>query len=193
MQISRDVQIRLGSGVVPFNSTGAMRPLASVFRSVKNCRRNRTSAADHHGKSTPESRHHSRNGGGGARLKRGRKAGDWEVYLIVSSRLPKTYVGVTTDFSRRLKQHNGILKGGAKACSGGRPWSLACIIRGFKDRSEACEFESRWKIASRKMPRKKKELCAANPVLEHRQTALDHVRRWFDWSSLQIEWKANSS
>ncbi|KAG6529930.1 hypothetical protein ZIOFF_012147 [Zingiber officinale] len=26
---------------------------------------------------------------------------------------------------------------GAKACSGGRPWSLACIIRGFKDRSEA--------------------------------------------------------
>ncbi|KAG6474417.1 hypothetical protein ZIOFF_068352 [Zingiber officinale] len=25
---------------------------------------------------------------------------------------------------------------GAKACSGGRPWSLACIIRGFKDRSE---------------------------------------------------------
>ncbi|KAG6492519.1 hypothetical protein ZIOFF_047482 [Zingiber officinale] len=27
---------------------------------------------------------------------------------------------------------------GAKACSGGRPWSLACIIRGFKDRSEGC-------------------------------------------------------
>ncbi|KAG6487419.1 hypothetical protein ZIOFF_056005 [Zingiber officinale] len=27
---------------------------------------------------------------------------------------------------------------GAKACSGGRPWSLACIIRGFKDQSEGC-------------------------------------------------------
>ncbi|XP_074591561.1 uncharacterized protein LOC141847417 [Curcuma longa] len=183
-----------------------MRPLSSLFRSVKNCRRNGTSAADNHGKITPESsapssssslRNHSQNrggvGGGGARLKRRKKAGDWEVYLIVSSRLPKTYVGVTTDFSRRLKQHNGILKGGAKACSGGRPWSLACIIRGFKDRSEACEFESRWKIASRKMPRKKKELCAAKPLLEHRQAALDHVCRSFDWSCLQIKWKANSS
>ncbi|CAB4298623.1 unnamed protein product [Prunus armeniaca] len=36
----------------------------------------------------------------------------WSVYLILSTNTPiKTYVGVTTDFSRRLKQHNGELKG----------------------------------------------------------------------------------
>jgi len=35
-----------------------------------------------------------------------------------------------------LKQHNGKLKGGAKASRAGRPWICACIIRGFNDRSE---------------------------------------------------------
>ncbi|KAJ0975614.1 hypothetical protein J5N97_017579 [Dioscorea zingiberensis] len=35
--------------------------------------------------------------------------------------------------SLSLKQHNGELKGGAKASSAGRPWTLACIIRGFRN------------------------------------------------------------
>ncbi|XWS32487.1 hypothetical protein CRYUN_Cryun23aG0162600 [Craigia yunnanensis] len=61
----------------------------------------------------------------------------WCVYLILSTKAPiKTYVGVTNDFSHRLKQHNGELKGGAKASRAGRPWVCACIIRGFKDQSE---------------------------------------------------------
>ncbi|KAE8038307.1 hypothetical protein FH972_010832 [Carpinus fangiana] len=61
----------------------------------------------------------------------------WCVYLILSTNVPiKTYVGVTTDFPRRLRQHNGELKGGAKASHAGRPWVCACIIRGFKDQSE---------------------------------------------------------
>ncbi|URE11512.1 GIY-YIG catalytic domain [Musa troglodytarum] len=93
----------------------------------------------------------------------------------------------------RLKQHNGILKGGAKACSAGRPWTLACIVRGFKDRSEACEFESKWKSASRRMPRKKKQDCATNPLLEHRRAALNCVRGLFDCSYLQIEWQSSLS
>ncbi|KAJ0975629.1 hypothetical protein J5N97_017594 [Dioscorea zingiberensis] len=65
-----------------------------------------------------------------------RRPSAWSVYLIVSSRSPRTYVGVTTNFARRLKQHNGELKGGAKASSAGRPWTLACIIRGFRNQSE---------------------------------------------------------
>ncbi|OMO69703.1 GIY-YIG nuclease superfamily [Corchorus capsularis] len=65
------------------------------------------------------------------------KLKSWSVYLILSTNHPiKTYVGVTTDFSRRLKQHNGELKGGAKASRAGRPWICACIIRGFNDQSE---------------------------------------------------------
>ena len=35
-----------------------------------------------------------------------------------------------------MKQHNGELKGGAKASRAGRPWVCACIIQGFKDQSE---------------------------------------------------------
>ncbi|KAK2967253.1 hypothetical protein RJ640_016045 [Escallonia rubra] len=65
----------------------------------------------------------------------------WSVYLILSTNTPiKTYVGVTTNFSRRLKQHNGELRGGAKASRAGRPWVCACIIRGFKDKSGAYLF-----------------------------------------------------
>ncbi|KAF0904404.1 hypothetical protein E2562_034484 [Oryza meyeriana var. granulata] len=63
-------------------------------------------------------------------------ASGWCVYLIASSRIARTYVGVTTDFPRHLRQHNGELKGGAKASSAGRPWSLACLIEGFVNRSE---------------------------------------------------------
>lgn len=35
-----------------------------------------------------------------------------------------------------LKQHNGELKGGAKASQAGRPWICACLIRGFESKSE---------------------------------------------------------
>ncbi|PRQ54890.1 putative GIY-YIG nuclease superfamily [Rosa chinensis] len=71
------------------------------------------------------------------------KSKSWSVYLILSTNAPiKTYVGVTTDFSRRLKQHNGELKGGAKASRAGRPWICACLIHGFKDQNEGIWFET---------------------------------------------------
>ncbi|XP_019186091.1 PREDICTED: structure-specific endonuclease subunit slx1 isoform X2 [Ipomoea nil] len=105
----------------------------------------------------------------------------WSVYLILSTNPPiKTYVGVTTNFSRRLKEHNGELKGGAKASRAGRPWICACLIRGFMDRSEACAFETRWKQLSRKLPCKGKgneeqklEETKSVLLLKHRYAALD--------------------
>ena len=39
-----------------------------------------------------------------------------------------------------MKQHNGELKGGAKASSAGRPWICACLIHGFKGQSEGILF-----------------------------------------------------
>ncbi|KAJ4711545.1 Structure-specific endonuclease subunit slx1 [Melia azedarach] len=127
------------------------------------------------------------------------KSRSWSVYLIFATNAPiKTYVGVTTNFSRRLKQHNGELKGGAKASQTGRPWVLACIIGGFHDQSEACEFESKWKSTSRKLPRKRKSEETANQIddaslllLQHRHTALDRVKTLFDCSHLRIDWKFN--
>ncbi|KAJ6315536.1 hypothetical protein OIU78_018918 [Salix suchowensis] len=112
------------------------------------------------------------------------KSRSWSVYLILSTNHPvKTYVGVTTNFSRRLKQHNGELKGGAKASRAGRPWICACLIHGFIDRSEACEFESKWKSFSRKLPRKridddqmKQSSKDSHRLLHHRKTALERVK-----------------
>ncbi|KAF9592776.1 hypothetical protein IFM89_017346 [Coptis chinensis] len=122
----------------------------------------------------------------------------WSVYLILSTNKPiKTYVGVTTDFPRRLKQHNGDLKGGAKASRAGRPWICACIIQGFKNHSEACELESKWKSCSRKLPRKRKtddilkeaDTEGSLELLRHRQAALNKLGGSFDFNHLEIDWK----
>ncbi|GMI73901.1 hypothetical protein like AT5G43210 [Hibiscus trionum] len=121
----------------------------------------------------------------------------WCVYLILSTNAPiKTYVGVTNNFSRRLKQHNGELSGGAKASRAGRPWVCACLIRGFDNQSEACEFESKWKMVSRKLPRKKRDKEADDcslTLLQHRQTALNKVKGLLDCSHLEIEWQMSTS
>ncbi|KAK7263929.1 hypothetical protein RJT34_31528 [Clitoria ternatea] len=124
------------------------------------------------------------------------KSEAWCVYLILATNHPiKTYVGVTTNFPRRLKQHNGELKGGAKASRAGRPWICACIICGFTDRNEACVFESKWKAFSRKIPRKNQNDNLSNqsedaslPLLRHRQAALNRVKGSRDWTHLEISW-----
>jgi len=36
------------------------------------------------------------------------------VYLLTNTKNNRTYLGITNNSIRRLKQHNGILKGGAK-------------------------------------------------------------------------------
>ncbi|PPR96666.1 hypothetical protein GOBAR_AA24000 [Gossypium barbadense] len=97
---------------------------------------------------------------------------------------------------RGLKQHNGELSGGAKASRAGRPWVCACVVRGFHDQSEACEFEFKWKMVSRKLPRKKKNKEADDcslTLLQHRQTALNKVKGMLDCSHLEVEWQMSTS
>ncbi len=53
----------------------------------------------------------------------------------------KTYVGITNLLQRRLKQHNGILKGGARATRGKGPWFVSFYVYGFRNKSEALSFE----------------------------------------------------
>jgi len=55
--------------------------------------------------------------------------------LITASSLRKRTVKRSFYFFR-LRQHNGELKGGAKAASAGRPWHLACLVEGFANISE---------------------------------------------------------
>ena len=64
----------------------------------------------------------------------------WFFYIIVKDRA--TYAGVSPDPERRLRQHNGIIKGGAKyPLSRGSGWEHACIISGFPSKINAMQFE----------------------------------------------------
>ena len=54
-----------------------------------------------------------------------------------------TYVGYSREPRRRLRQHNGLLPGGA-APRAGRPWRLVLVVSGFASQTAALEFESAW-------------------------------------------------
>lgn len=62
----------------------------------------------------------------------------WSVYLLSDG--SRTYVGSTTDPTRRLRQHNGEIRGGARATRG-RKWWLVCYVSGFDGRGPACRWE----------------------------------------------------
>ena len=65
------------------------------------------------------------------------------VYILKSDNL--SYVGMTNDFLKRFRQHNGELVGGAKYTKKSEFWYPVCIIDGFKDKKSACQCEWRLK------------------------------------------------
>ena len=79
------------------------------------------------------------------------------VYLLESTN-HLTYVGATVDLNKRLRQHNGEIKGGAKATTmkvkKGEKWRRVCYIEGFPNWSECLKFEWAWKFYSRKLSMK---------------------------------------
>lgn len=64
----------------------------------------------------------------------------WFVYVLLSQQR-STYVGITTDVERRLRQHNGELPGGARSTRANRPWSLGKTYGPFQDRARATQAE----------------------------------------------------
>ncbi|XP_054814485.1 structure-specific endonuclease subunit slx1 isoform X1 [Prosopis cineraria] len=166
-----------------------MRALSKTFRSVKCSIANPNSPK----LSSPSSPSLVSNSN--PKLRPNSKSASWCVYLIIATNHPiKTYVGVATNFTRLLKQHNGEIKGGAKASRAGRPWICACVICGFTDRSEACVFESKWKAFSRRVPQKKQNKQiedASLALLQRRQEALNRVKRSLDCNHLEINWHLN--
>ena len=65
---------------------------------------------------------------------------DWVFYLIYNNNL--TYAGVSPTPEKRLRQHNGEIKGGAKYTTGhGAGWKHLCIVRGFQNKIQAMQFE----------------------------------------------------
>lgn|SRR3989344_2463332 len=83
----------------------------------------------------------------------------WWVYVIQSlvSRQNRKggplpgffYVGSTTDFNRRLRQHNGDVKGGGRYTAKHRPWRMRALFGPYLDRSEAFKAEMALKHGKR--------------------------------------------
>ena len=86
------------------------------------------------------------------------------VYLLRSNR--RMYIGATVDLDRRLRQHNGDIKGGAKSTRG-RNWKRVVYISGFPDWKTTLAFEWKWKQLSRKQkaPPGKKQFEALHLLL----------------------------
>jgi predicted GIY-YIG superfamily endonuclease len=76
------------------------------------------------------------------------------VYLLLCSD-NTTYIGATVNLQRRLRQHNKIITGGAKATGRkvekGEYWNRVCYVSNFPDWKSTLQFEWRWKQISRKL------------------------------------------
>ena len=65
------------------------------------------------------------------------------VYLLKSDKY--SYVGMTNDFTKRFRQHNKEIKGGARYTSKKTDWYPVLIIDGFTDMKSAMQCEWRLK------------------------------------------------
>ena len=104
---------------------------------------------------------------------------DHVCYLLCSETNGRTYIGYTLDPTRRLRQHNGEIKGGAKKTTRSRPWRMVCVVGGFPDQGAALRFEWRWQHTAR-----------GKWSLEERMRALDSVIQRGDsgvpWAPLSV-------
>jgi hypothetical protein len=76
-------------------------------------------------------------------------AGEQQLPLPPRRAKGRTYVGVTNDSARRLRQHNGELAGGAKATRSKR-WRYVAKVGPF-GHVDALRFEWAWKHSSRRV------------------------------------------
>lgn len=71
---------------------------------------------------------------------------DYLVYLLQSVTSPlTTYIGITTNPIRRLRQHNGSLStGGARRTKASRPWKYVALLHGLHTKTTAMKLEWHW-------------------------------------------------
>lgn len=109
------------------------------------------------------------------------------VYCLVNEARSHTYVGASVDVVRRLRQHNGQLKGGAMFTSRPslRPWTWLCVVQGFVDWQQALRFEWAWKHASpksvsvRNVYKRTKTYKGKRPLVSKLSDA-DRIESWLE-------------
>lgn len=65
-------------------------------------------------------------------------------YILSSTIVNRCYIGFTVNLTRRIRQHNGEIKGGARGTRYGRPWEIVGYISGFPNETTARQYE--WAI-----------------------------------------------
>lgn len=105
-------------------------------------------------------------------------------YWIVS--MNSSYIGATVDPRKRLRQHCGVLSGGARRTKG-KLWKFQAVISGFRTWKEALQFEWSFKFYSKR--------CRS---IASRKSALETLLARERWTSnsplaasvpLVIEWE----
>jgi predicted GIY-YIG superfamily endonuclease len=94
------------------------------------------------------------------------------VYLLASQVANRTYVGYTVNLSRRLRQHNGEIVGGAKYTRAFRPWKMVCYVEGLPSDKVARQLEWRLHHPPPHLQRKRKKYKTS---LEWRLSCLEGV------------------
>ena len=107
------------------------------------------------------------------------------VYLLQSTSSPaKTYIGVTNDIARRLRQHNGEIVGGARYTRRFRPWKFLALFA-MRSRREALQLEWRAKHTSRRVgergppPPPPGDRLASTTMLRASSARRARARRWW--------------
>ena len=77
---------------------------------------------------------------------------EWYMYVILCFD-NSFYCGITTNLQKRLKQHNGVIKGGAKYTRSRRPCKYI-YKEAAQNRSDALKKEAAFKKLSRKQKEK---------------------------------------
>ena len=93
-----------------------------------------------------------------------------------------TYKGCTNNMTRRLRQHNGEIKGGARATARYKgQWRVACVVTCLS-RTDALRLEWHWKH-----PRGPRSRVRGNDFHNHHSHLMTSISR-LDLSPVSIVW-----
>ena len=104
---------------------------------------------------------------------------EFYCYCLNFNSKRKSYVGATKNMGRRLRQHNGFIKGGSKYCRKDRPWKLMIKVGGFLTWSQTLQFEWAWKYQTRQITKK---YFNHKNVIERRILALEILLNKDKWT-----------